>query len=506
MILKIQSIFKIFVIINIVLANTYSFSQQSKLPNIIYILADDLGYGDVSHLNKESKIQTPNIDQLAKEGISFTDAHTNSAVCTPTRYGVLTGRYAWRTWMKSGVLWSYDKPLINKNRITVASLLKNKGYNTACIGKWHLGLGWEKDEQGKVDFSQPLKETPNDLGFDDFYGITASLDIPPYFYIKNNKITASKIETINGNTGLGFWREGPIGNDFKHDDVLPHLTEKAVNYINKQSKTKAPFFLYFPLPAPHTPILPTEKFKGRSNAGEYGDFMLMVDDVVKQLVETLKTNGIEDNTLFIFTSDNGFAPAANLKQQLSFGHNPSANLRGHKADIYEGGHRVPFFVKWPQQIKPGSKSDETICLTDLMATVGAIIKEPIPNNAGEDSYNILPLLLSGKVTTPIREATIHHSIEGIFSIRRGKWKLIFGPGSGGWSHPKPKEARLMKLPLYQLYNLDEDISETNNVAHLHPKLVENLKELLKKYVDNGRSTPGTPQKNDTETIFIPKPY
>jgi len=246
MIFKFNSILKKLILLSLFLISNHLFSQQSKLPNIIYVLADDLGYGDISHLNKQSKIYTPNIDKLAEEGISFTDAHSNSAVCTPTRYGILTGRYAWRTWMKKGVLWSYDKPLINKDRLTVASLLKKKGYNTACIGKWHLGLDWGEDKNGKRNFKIPLTETPNDLGFDEFYGITASLDIPPYFYIKNRHITATKIDSIKGNTGLGFWREGPIGNDFKHDEVLPHLTEKAVTYIEKQSKTNTPFFYISP--------------------------------------------------------------------------------------------------------------------------------------------------------------------------------------------------------------------------------------------------------------------
>lgn len=504
--MTIKPFFKLLVLLNVYLISTTVISQQKKLPNIIYILADDLGYGDISHLNKQSKIHTPNIDQLAQKGISFTDAHSNSAVCTPTRYGILTGRYAWRTWMKSGVLWSYDKPLIDKKRETVASLLKKKGFNTACIGKWHLGLDWAKDSNEKIDFNKPLNGTPNDIGFDEFYGITASLDIPPYFYIKNRRITATKIDTIDGTSGKGFWRKGPIGNDFKHDEVLPHLTNKAVKYIEKQSKINKPFFLYFPLPAPHTPILPTPKYRGKSDAGEYGDFVLMVDDVVKQIEESLINQGISENTLIIFTSDNGFAPAANLQEQLDYGHHPSYNMRGHKADIFEGGHRIPFIAKWPSQIKPGTTTSETVCLTDLMATVGAIVEGKISDNSAEDSYNILPVLLGNKQTKSIREATVHHSIEGVFSIRKGKWKLIFGPGSGGWSSPVPKKARSKKMPLLQLYNLDNDISEKNNIAHQYPNIVDELTQLMKQYIEDGRSTIGEPQKNDTETTFMPKAY
>lgn len=480
------------------------FSQEKELPNIIYILADDLGYGDISHLNNGSKIITPNIDKLASEGITFTDAHSNSAVCTPTRYGILTGRYAWRTWMKSGVLWSYDKPLITKNRTTVASLLKKKGYATACIGKWHLGLGWQKNKDSTVNFKKAIKETPNDIGFDEFYGITASLDIPPYFYIKNRKITASKISTIEATTGKGFWRKGPIGNDFKHEDVLPHLTNKAIEYINKHSKRKKPFFLYFPLPAPHTPILPTPEFKGKSNAGDYGDFVLMVDNIVKQIEEALKNKGIAENTLIIFTSDNGFSPAANTQEQLDFGHTPSKNYRGYKADIYEGGHRIPFVAKWPAKIKKGITSNQTICLTDFMATTAAITGEKINDSEAEDSYNLLPILLGEKLENPIREATVHHSIDGVFSMRQGKWKLIFSAGSGGWSYPTKKELKNLELPKLQLYNLETDASEKINVIENNPQIVEKLTNLMQKYIENGRSTLGKPQENDTETILFQK--
>jgi len=506
MILKMNSIFKLLIFFQIILSISTVFAQTSQDPNIIYILADDLGYGDISYLNEQSKIQTSNIDKLAEQGISFTDAHSGSAVCTPTRYGILTGRYAWRTRMKSGVLWSYDKPLIDTNRQTVASLLKNKGYHTACIGKWHLGLDWAKDKNDKIDFKQRIEGTPNSIGFDEFYGITASLDIPPYFYIKDHYITASKIDTIDRTTGKGFWRKGPIGNDFKHEEVLPHLTEKALDYIKRKATSNQPFFLYFPLPAPHTPILPTPEFKGKSKAGEYGDFVLMVDDVVKQITETVKANGIEKNTVIIFTSDNGFAPAANLKEQQEFGHAPSYHFRGYKADIFDGGHRIPFIVKWPKQINPGTRSDETICLTDLMSTVGAIVKENISDHSAEDSYNILPILLGETLEAPLREATVHHSVEGVFSIRQGKWKLIFGPGSGGWSQPKPQKARKDKLPLMQLYNLDNDISEKNNIADQYPKIVENLTKLMEQYIKNGRSTPGKSQKNEGEITYLPKPY
>ena len=275
---------------------------RSALPNIIYILADDMGYGDVSALNERSKIQTPNIDALAGQGMAFSDAHSGSAVCTPTRYGILTGRYAWRTRLKEGVTWSYDEPLIPRERTTVASLLKRHGYHSACIGKWHLGLGWEKDSAGVADLTAPVDGGPNANGFDYFFGITASLDIPPYVYIENDRSTTEVIDTIEAMEGKKFWRRGPIGDDFRHEEVLPMLTKKAVGYIRERAVASGPFFLYFPLPAPHTPILPTEPFRGESGTNEYGDFVLMVDDVVGQITAALEENGLEDNTLIIFTS------------------------------------------------------------------------------------------------------------------------------------------------------------------------------------------------------------
>ena len=474
------------------------FGQQK--PNIIYILADDLGYGDVSCFNKNSKIHTKHIDALAQQGLKFTDAHSNSAVCTPTRYGILTGRYAWRSPIKSGVLWSYDTHLIEPERLTVAALLKKNGYQTACIGKWHLGMDWAKNTpdvsgqvEGGIDFFKPIKNGPTTLGFDYFYGITASLDIPPYFYIQNDKITATKIDSIEETHGKGFWRKGPIGNDFKHEEVLPTMANKAIEFIQKADKNK-PYFLYLPLPAPHTPILPTKEYLGKSGTNEYGDFVLMVDDIVGRVMETVKTTGNEKNTIIIFTSDNGCSIAADFKELASLGHNPSGVLRGTKADIFEGGHRIPFIVKWGNTIKNNSVSDKTICLTDFMATCAALMNEKLPDNAGEDSYNLLPLF-QNKPNEYQREATVMHSIDGNFSIRKDKWKLVFGAGSGGWSSPKTGKEE-DGLPIVQLYDMKNDISETKNVQAENSLIVKDLTTLMTQYVNNGRSTKGAPQSND----------
>jgi len=474
-------------------------------PNIVYILADDLGYGDISCMNDSSKIQTSNIDALAEEGMSFTDAHSGSAVSTPTRYGILTGRYSWRTRLKSGVTWGYDKHLIDPQTMTVASFLKDHGYNTACIGKWHLGLDWAMKDSGQADFSKPIENGPPAVGFQYFYGITASLDIPPYVYIKNNRVTTTSIDTIEENQGKDFWRKGAIGEDFRHEEVLPVLAEKAVEYINRQSQDK-PFFLYFPLPAPHTPILPTEPFQGKTNTNAYGDFVLMVDHVVEQVMDALESKGLKENTLFIYTSDNGCSPMANFEELADVGHDPSYRFRGHKADIYEGGHRIPFIARWPGHIEEGSTSDETICLNDLLATCADMMNDTLPDTAGEDSYSILPVLLGQEYQSPIREATVHHSVNGSFAIRQGKWKLIFCPGSGGWSDPRPEKAREMDIPSLQLYNLEKDIDESNNVVFEHPRLVEELTDLMEEYIGQGRSTPGTRQNNQGKIEFLPEGY
>jgi arylsulfatase A-like enzyme len=464
-----------------------------KTPHIIYILADDLGYGDVSCMNPDAAWKTDHIDRIANEGIRFTDAHTGSAVCTPTRYGVLTGRYSWRTSLKQGVLWSWDLPLIQQEETTVGSLLQKKGYTTACVGKWHLGLGWQYqgEDSDSVDFSKAVTGGPTSLGFDYFFGITASLDIPPYVYLENDKPTRVPENYTEDTSQYGWWRRGLTGDDFVHEQVLPVLTRKAVAFIDRHmdSDPEAPFFLYFPLPAPHTPIVPTEEFKGKSGTNPYGDFMLQVDHTVGQILEALEKHEIAENTLIIFTSDNGCSPAANYPELATYGHNPSYHFRGHKADIFEGGHRVPFLARWPGKIQAGTVSHQVTCLTDLIATVAEINGAELEPSEGVDSYSILPALL-GKGENPIREATVHHSINGSFAIRKGPWKLILCPGSGGWSDPKPGSPAEENLPPYQLYKLDEDPAESRNLIEDYPEMVEELVELMKSYIENGRSTAG----------------
>lgn len=491
-----------FIFISLALT-TLSFScsrntEEIPPPNIIYILADDMGYGDVSAMNPEAAWKTSNIDQIAREGMRFTDAHTGSAVCSPTRYGVLTGRYSWRSRLKQGVLWSWDPPLIAQGETTVASLLQKQGYGTACVGKWHLGLGWQYHGEypDSVDFSKAITGGPTTLGFDYFFGITASLDIPPYVYIENDRPTRVPVNYTENTSEYGWWRNGLTGDDFIHEQVLPTLTDKAIAFINRhmEEEPDLPFFLYFPLPAPHTPILPTDAFKGKSGTNPYGDFVLQVDHTVGQILETLEKHKISENTLIIFTSDNGCSPEANYAELSRFGHDPSYHFRGHKADIFEGGHRVPFLARWPGYIKAGTANHQVICLTDLLATLADITGSVADPKTGVDSYSLLPAFL-GKNKQAIREATVHHSVNGSFAIRKGPWKLILCPGSGGWSDPKPGSPETESLPPYQLYNLDKDPEETENLVEEEPEVVAELSGLLRTYIKNGRSTPGPAQEN-----------
>lgn len=471
-------------------------NEDIQKPNIIYILADDLGYGDLSCFNEESKITTPHLDQMAARGIRLTDVHTSSAVSTPTRYGILTGRYNWRSPLKSSVLGGKSRALIPTNRTTVASLLKKAGYYTGYIGKWHLGWDWTMGENKLIDFSKPVTHNPNDLGFDYAYGHCGSLDMAPYVYVENGMPTAIPDSIVAATESYGFYREGDIAPDFIMEDVTPNFFRKAMAFVEEHANNDQPFFLYLPLPSPHTPILPTKEWKERSKLNPYGDFVMMIDDYIGQLLATIKEAGIEENTWVIFTSDNGCSPMANFDVLMEKGHNPSYIFRGHKADIFEGGHHVPFIMKWPSVIKPGSVSDQTICTTDLMATCADILGISLNDNEGEDSFSMLPLLVNQQSNDFKREYTIHHSINGSFAIRKGDWKLILCPGSGGWSKPKPEQAINLGLPDIQLYNLTTDIEEKTNLYKEYPDIVKELFDLLMKCIENGRSTTGENQPND----------
>ncbi len=452
--------------------------KSKEKPNIIFIMTDDLGYGDLSCYNSESVIRTPNIDSMAKEGIRFTDAHSPSSVCTPTRYSVLTGRYTWRSRLKEGVFGGYNKPLIEEDRPTVASFLKEHGYSTACIGKWHLGLDWQtKDgtqpppdgdyEQLNIDFSKPITHGPNSLGFDYFFGTAGcTTDDPPMCFIENNRTVGIPDQ---------FAIEDPANEDrdlltvegWRHEDADFEFMNKAISFIDKETKRGNPFFIYLPLSLPHIPWFPHEDFKGKSGAGPRGDQVLMTDYIVGKINDKIESLGIAENTLVVFTSDNGPREGVN-------GHQSAGNFRGLKGSIWEGGHRVPFIAKWQGKIEAGTESDQLLVLTDLTATCAAILDKEYPKDKCEDTYNMLPALLGKDSETQIRDNAVHHSGSGVFAIRMGDWKLIpkiekgdydLGQFEGGIGH---------------LYNLKVDPTESNNLYDQKPEIVSKMMKELER--------------------------
>ena len=474
-------------------------SAAETPPNIVFILADDMGYGDVQSYNPErGKIPTPHMDQLVKEGMKFTDAHTTSSVCTPTRYGILTGRYNWRTHLQSHVLFGYSPPLISSERATVASFLKEHNYHTACVGKWHLGMTLptlndspitSEENATNIDWEGTIKNGPINVGFDYFYGISASLDMPPYIYLLNDRFVGEcTIEKTE------FGREGAAHADFKAVDVLPEIGNKSVAFIQEQKKEQ-PFFLYVPLTSPHAPIIPSKEWIGKSGLGEYGDFQMQTDSIIGQIAKAVDDSEFAENPLLIVTSDNGCSRRANFKDLAKKGHYPNAQFRGAKSDLWDGGHRIPFIVRWPAKVKANTTSNELICQSDLMATCADILGKDLAPQAGVDSESFLPALL-GKPIESKRKGLVHHSIDGHFSYRHGKWKLLLSRGSGGWT--KPEEEVPEDNPKGQLYDMESDPSETTNLYLEKPEIVAELLAFLKNDVKRGRSTPGPDQTNDAK--------
>ncbi len=465
-------------------------AETPDKPNIIFIMSDDQGYGDASSYNPQSQIPTPGIDRIAREGIRFTDAHSASAVCTPTRYGLMTGRYPWRSRLQSGVLTTggKDGPLIAKDLLTVPQLLKQHGYQTAVVGKWHLGYSYNFPEgeegltrittvkpYGKFNIlAAPIGSKiiggPVEFGFDRFHGFHHSREM--HSWSKNDTV----VEHI------------PLV------DVIARSTNVSIRFIEEQSKNDKPFFLYLALGSPHTPIVPSEKWLGRSGVNRYADFVMETDDVAVQILDALDRLGIAENTLIFFTADNGCAPQANIPELLAKGHDPSYSLRGYKADVWDGGHRVPYVVRWPGVIQPGRVSDDIICHNNLLATCAEILGVELPDDAGVDSFSILPVLRGDRDAEPTHPHVIHHSISGRFAIRKGDWKFIAARGSGGWSKSDDNRPS-------QLYNMADDRNETNNLVNERPEIAAALTNLLETAVANGRTTPGPKQKNDVNVVI-----
>ncbi len=448
-------------------------ATQPRKPNIIVILGDDVGYGDVGCYGA-TKVKTPNVDRLASEGVRFLDAHTPSAMCSPTRYGLLTGRYAWRGRLKRWFCMPNDPLLIERDRPTVASLLSAAGYRTGYVGKWHLGFGTTCP-----DWTGTLAPGPLEVGFDYYFGVPVSNNSAPFVYVENHRVVDAP-EAIARQGGATTSRHtSPLKR--KPDHIALTQTAKAVQFIERNRA--GPFFLVLATCNVHIPLIPHRRFRGTSQAGTYGDFLQEFDWTVGQVTETLDRLALTEHTVLIVTSDNGA-----MRFGTKYGHRSCGALRGQKSDIWEGGHRVPFVARWPGRIKGGTISREVICLTDLMATAAAIVGLDVPDGAGEDSYNVLPALLGERRDEPIREATVHHSGAGMFAIRQGRWKLVLGRGSGGISSPRwftpPADQ-----PQGQLYDLVEDPSEQANLWAQQPQVVGRLTKLLDRYRKDGRSRP-----------------
>lgn len=488
-------------------------AAAQERPNVVVILADDLGLGDLSCYNPESKIPTPHADRLAAEGMRFTDAHSPSAVCTPTRYSLLTGRFHWRSRLKEGVLDGFSPPLIEPDRVTVASFLKEQGYATACVGKWHLGLQWtrqdgtpedlDRAEQGgvrpgyEIDYTKGFTGGPVSLGFHRFFGISASLNMPPFCYLEGERVVhlpTLKQERLRDANFLAT-DEGLRSPDFTNYGVLPRFAGEAIAFIEEEAAAaeRKPFFLYAPLPSPHLPVVTNQEYLGKSEAGPYGDFVVETDAFVGAILETLDRTGLAENTLVLYTSDNGglyhwweaeetddlahYKVGGRAAHIREFGHQGNAWMRGTKADIWEGGHRVPFLVRWPAKVSAGTVCDSLVDLTDLLATVADMVEATLPDGAGPDSVSLLPALLDPKAA--VRNHTVHLSFRGVFAIRQGPWKLIpEHRGSGGFSQPRELDPAKEGGPIGQLYHLGEDPAETRNRYAEEPEVVARMEKLL----------------------------
>ncbi|MEE3075605.1 MAG: arylsulfatase [Planctomycetota bacterium] len=512
-----------FPVLAVLLLTPPSILAESK-PNIVIIYADDLGYGDVQCYNPDrGRIPTPHIDLIASQGMRFTDGHSSSGVCSPSRYTLLTGRYHWRSRLQSGIVGLWGAPLIIPERMTIGSLAKKSGYRTACIGKWHLGWNWpipnEQKEffrttgyNGKKDlvatdqhrdawrgaFTKPITGGPIAVGFDEYFG-TDVPNWPPYCFIENDRTVGIPSEFgaaelfINNQAS----QQGPALEGWELEPILPALGDRACKFIQREAKTAEPFLLYMPLTSPHTPLSVNDEWKGKSGLNLYADFVMETDAVVGRVLDALRESEIEQDTLVVFTSDNGCAPYIGVGDLEKQGHFPSGPLRGYKADVWEGGHRVPFIVRWPGVVEADSVCNQLVHQADLLATFAEILSEQVPADAGEDSFSLLPLLHGRDMS--VRETSVSCSIRGIPSIRKGDWKYIPAPGSAGWGKGGDQSQP------HQLYNLANDLEEANNLASDQPERVVQLQTLLETLITNGRSTPGEHQNNDVKVRrHIPK--
>lgn len=495
--------------------------QPPGKPNVLLIYADDLGYGDVSCYNRDrGRIATPGIDRLAAEGMRFTDAHSSSGVCSPSRYTLLTGRYHWRSRLQNGIVPLWGQPLIARDRLTVASLARQHGYRTACFGKWHLGWNWPippdrsalfKDQpKGKATatdahrrvwqqvFSQPIPDGPTSRGFDLYFG-TDVPNWPPFCFLENNRTTTIPSEflpaSLLGNNMAS--NQGPATPNWSLEAILPTLTDRTLHFLSDAASQPQPFFLYLALTSPHTPLAVNAPWKNKSGLNAYADLVMETDAAISRILDALETSGAASRTLVIFSSDNGCAPYIGKPELEAKGHFPSGPLRGAKSDAWEGGHRVPFLVRWPGTVPPGSTCPHLVHQADLLRTFADILGTTLPDDAGEDSISFLASL-QGQ-SQPARSHAISTASSGVPAIRLGPWKYIASQGSGGWSKGTDPSQPV------QLYNLDSDLAESTNLAASQPVKVAEMQALLEKLIKDGRSTEGNPQANDVQVTRFPAP-
>lgn len=487
-------------------------SANEDYPNIIIILADDFGVGDIQAHYPENKIKTPHLDRLVAQGMSFTDAHSPSSVCSPTRYGLLTGRYSWRTRLQEWVIGAYEPPLISEERPTLPEFLKKNGYHTACIGKWHLGWDWPGPQKGKMteprnaqrhfewDFEKPIKGGPVDRGFDYYFGVDLP-NLPPFTWIENDGIVDQPTEKYKFNPSQGTvmprGSEGcPIAPNWEFDQIMPELTKRCVKHIHDRAKADEPFFLYFSMTSPHEPIVPSKEFKDKSGIAPIADFVMETDWSAGQVIKAVEDAGISENTIVIFTADNGHSHYTGWKELVDAGHKPSGPFRGHKGTIWEGGHRVPLVIRWPEKLAAGSTNAQLVCLTDLFATCAEIVDKELPSNGAEDSFSFLSEARGVREKdSSARKSIVHHSVSGEFSYRAGPWKLVFKMGEGNLNKSRGKPT------IVELYNLDSDVAESVDLATTQADRVAQLTEEFRELIARGSSRPGQKSQNDCDVQF-----
>ncbi len=501
-----------FMLMSIIESAELSAADQSPRPNVVIILADDMGLGDVTALNRQSRIPTPHLDKLARQGLVFTDAHAAGSYCVPSRYGLLTGRYMWRTRLGSGGnLANFAGTLIEPGRKTVANLMQDAGYQTGLVGKWHQGLDWKLHDESEreqirvdpnyqnfknIDFAAPAIKGPKDFGFAYSFGTAGSAEMNPAAWIENNRVTViPTLTTEQAKKIHGEWfgrDDNIIAEGYTMDRLVPTLSNKACEFVETavRSKPDQPFFLYYAMTTPHNPIVPNQEFVGKSKAGTYGDFVVELDHHVGRLLSKLDELGIADNTLLFFTSDNGPVDRTRGYSQRwvrgdtqIYGHDSTGDCSGWKGGLEEGAHRVPFIVRWPAIIKPGEECATTIVFNDVLPTLAEMMNVKLDSNTAEDGVSFYPALTGASRPVSFHKALIHNHHNGTFAVRQGAFKLII-------KGPKTVEEVLdARVPVkYQLYDLDKDIAESTDVSAKHPEKVKQMHALLKQYVKAGHST------------------